>query len=129
MKKLLPNERERGFTLLEVLLVVAAIGILAGIVILALNPNKQLADTRNVQRKADVNTILNAIYQYAIDNNGQIPATVTTTATEICASGAASCTGLIDLSVLTLNEKYLTAMPRDPSGICNANGICYTVVK
>ena len=58
---------------LEILLVVAAIAILAGIVILAINPAKQLAETRNSERWADVNTILNAVYQYAIDNDGNIP--------------------------------------------------------
>jgi prepilin-type N-terminal cleavage/methylation domain-containing protein len=64
---------QKGFTLLEILLVVAAIAILAGIVIVALNPGKQLGDTRNSQRSVDVNTIINAVYQYSIDNNGNFP--------------------------------------------------------
>ena len=63
-------KNKKAFTLLEILLVVAAIAILASIVILAINPSKQLADTRNSQRRIDVNTILNAVYQYAIDKNG-----------------------------------------------------------
>ena len=121
------RRNNRGFTLLEILLVVAAIGILAGIVILALNPAKQLGDTRNAQRKVDVNTILNAVYQYTIDNNGTLPASITTTATEICATGG-TCTGLIDLSALTTSEKYLTAIPVEPQKT-NANGAGYTIKK
>ncbi len=119
----------KGFTLLEILLVVALIAILAGIVIMAINPGKQLADTRNAQRRVDVNTILNAVYQYTVDTNGVIPASITVTATEICKTGATDCTGLIDLSALTTNEKYLTAIPRDPSGTCAAAGVCYEILK
>lgn len=126
MKKIFNNQK--GFTLIEILLVVAAIAILAGIVILAINPGKQLGDTRNAQRHADINTILNGTYQYVIDNSGTLPAGITTTPTEICKTGG-TCTGLIDLSVLTLNEKYLTSIPKDPNGTCNANGVCYTIVK
>lgn len=114
--------------MLEVLLVVAALAILAGIVILALNPTKQLAETRNAQRWVDVNTVLNAVYQYSIDA-GSIPAGINTTSTEICATGASGCTALINLSELTTNETYLTSIPDDPSGTCNANGVCYEISK
>lgn len=119
--------KRKGFTLIEILLVVAAIGILAGIVILAINPTKQLADTRNAQRKVDVNTILSAVYQYAIDNNGTIPASITTTDTEICKTTASTCTGLTDLSVLTDDGTYLTAIPNDPSS--SSTGAGYNILK
>ena len=118
---------QSGFTLLEILLVVAAIGILAGIVIVALNPNKQLGDTRNAQRRADVNAILNGVYQYTIDSGGTLPASITITQTEICKTGG-SCAGLIDLSVLTTNEKYLFSIPTDPIG-ASTNGAGYEILK
>ena len=50
--------------------------ILAGIVILAINPTKQLGDTRNAERRSDVLTLLNAVYQYSIDRNGSLPSTI-----------------------------------------------------
>lgn len=118
---------EKGFTLLEILLVIAAIAILAGIVIIAINPSKQLGDTKNAQRRVDVNTILTAVYQYAVDTNGSLPASITTTETEICKTGG-TCTGLIDLSVLTTNEKYFSTIPTDPTG-SSANGTGYHIKK
>ena len=119
---------QKGFTLLEILLVVAAIGILAGIVILAINPSKQLGDTRNAQRRVNINTILNAVYQYTIDNSGNVPSSIPVgTPKEICrASTSSDC---VDLTVLTLNEKYLTSIPSDPSDGCLADGVCYKIMK
>ncbi|HLD30983.1 MAG TPA: type II secretion system protein [Patescibacteria group bacterium] len=124
MKK---TSNQKGFTLLEILLVVAAIAILAGIVILAINPSKQLGDTRNAQRRADVSTILNGVYQYTIDNNGTLPATIGVVQTEICRMGGA-CAGLIDLSVLTTDEEYLVSIPIDPTG-SSVNGAGYEIVR
>jgi prepilin-type N-terminal cleavage/methylation domain-containing protein len=122
---------KKGFTLLEILLVVAAIAILAGIVILAINPVKQLADTRNAQRSVDVNTILNGVYQYSIDNKGALP-DIPATATGICKTGTlpADCEtdGLVDLSVLTDDGKYLVSIPVDPSGATD-NNVNYTILK
>jgi type IV pilus assembly protein PilA len=118
----------KGFTLLEILLVVAAIAILAGIVIIAINPNKQLGDTRNAQRRSDVNTILNAVYQYALDNNGVIPPEMaSSTATlEICR--LAPCTGYADLTALTTNEKYIISIPIDPNAT-TTSGTGYYIRK
>ena len=118
---------KKGFTLVEVLLVIAIIAILASIVILAINPPRNITSANNAQRWSNVNTVLNAIHQYAIDNRGQVPSTITTVSTEICKTGA-SCAGLIDLSVLTDQERYVLKIPTDPTS-ASANGTGYFVNK
>jgi len=117
--------QQKGFTLLEVLLVIALIAVLAGIVIVAINPAKQLAEGRNTQRRSDVTTILDATYQYAIDHAGGIPAidavtgtsqvigTATTGCDTICA-GQTTTAACLDLTSYLL-PTYIVAIPFDPS--------------
>jgi len=129
---MITKNKQSGFTLLEILLVVAAIGILAAIVIVAINPTKQLGQTKNAQRRADVNTIINGVYQYAIDHAGTVPVGITVTSTEICQTDVATATctelNLVDLQVVTANETYLTRLPVDPTNTATA-GTNYFISK
>jgi len=120
--------KHKGFTLIELLVVLGIIAILAAIVIIAVNPARQFAISRNTVREANVNSILSAVWQYAVDNQGNLPATITETAGEICKTGAASCIGLVDLSVLTIDAKYIVKIPEDPKG-ASANGTGYWIQK
>jgi type IV pilus assembly protein PilA len=118
-----------GFTLIELLLVIGIIAILAAIVIVAINPTKQLGDARDAQRRSDVNTILNAIWQYAIDHNGSMPcdmagttcvdstARMFGTATENC-DGASACPAAASAAACFvpqgLTGTYIVSVPSDP---------------
>lgn len=140
----------KGFTLLEILLVVGIISILAGIVIIAINPNKQLGTTRDLQRKQAIGEINKALVQYYIDN-GEYPTyadNLDTTLKEICNTGTTESTDNIsectnnddDLINLTqLVPDYLSSIPVDPAGSLSSlfiqtvyaagNGTGYKVAK
>jgi type IV pilus assembly protein PilA len=108
--------------------VLGIIAILAAIVIIAVNPARQFAISRNTVRDANVNSILSASWQYAIDNQGNLPPAITEVSTEICKTGATSCSGFIDLSVLTVDGKYIIKIPEDPKG-SSVNGTGYFIQK
>ncbi len=58
------HRSEKGFTLLELLIVVVIISILAIVVLFVLNPAETLRKTRDAQRFADLATMKNAIALY-----------------------------------------------------------------
>lgn len=100
---------KKGFTLIELLVVIGIIVILAAIVLVAVNPGRQLATARNAQRSSDVNTILNAVNQYMVDHNGQTPDTFSD-----CSVGFSNIgSGGVDLSA-PLVATYVAKVPTDP---------------
>ena len=115
--------KKKGFTLIEILVVIGIIAILATIVIIAINPARQFAQARNTQRTSNLNSILNAIGQRIADNKGLFGAaagcvvpTAGTTYTIAIGSGTflAPATAIIDESCLT--PTYIPSqLPVDPS--------------
>lgn len=57
---------KKGFTLLEMLIVLTIIAILATVVFVSLDPMTQFAEGRNARRWSDVNNISTAMYRYVI---------------------------------------------------------------
>jgi len=68
---------QRGFSLIEIMVVTGTLALLSTIVIVAVSPAQQFARSRNAQRVAGLNFIASAIFQNIIDNNGNF----------VCSSG------------------------------------------
>lgn len=98
----------KGFTLIELLVVIGILAVLLAITLIAVNPAKNIEDAEDTQRRNDVTQILNAVGQYQVDNNGNPPAGVTGTATEV---GSGS--GLADICAAIV-PTYIAALPQDP---------------
>ena len=81
----------RGFTLVELLLVIGIIATLAVVVFVALDPAKRFQDSRDARRTSDVETILSAVHQYVIDNKGSFPASLNVDEERMLGTYGASC--------------------------------------
>lgn len=106
-------KQQKGFTLIEILVVIGIIAILAAVVLIAINPARQFALARNSQRQSNVNAILNAIGQRMVDKKGifetgcaagTIPATAT----------VMKKTGGYDIRPCIVST-YMSEIPYDPS--------------
>lgn len=123
------NKTQKGFTLIEILVVVSLIAILAAVTIVSVNSAKNFADTRNATRSSDVNSILNAVTQYLSEQGNTVASLGTIPA---CSPGPAAAigsdTGNVNLGT-TLVPSYIVSIPKDPSNGTDANTgytICIT---
>ena len=100
------KKSQKGFTLIEILVVIGILAILFTIALVAINPQRQFQQANDTKRRSDVNTLLNAITQYAADNAGTLPAGITASAQNVQNTAADLCAALV--------TRYLAGLPRDP---------------
>jgi uncharacterized delta-60 repeat protein/prepilin-type N-terminal cleavage/methylation domain-containing protein len=100
---------KKGFTLLEILLVIALLAILFATVLYALNPSRIISEANDNERKADALTIYQALEQYALktgSHHPQISALTANSTTPICKTPGAGC---IDITFLV--PTYIQSIP------------------
>jgi prepilin-type N-terminal cleavage/methylation domain-containing protein len=120
-------ETQGGFTLIELLVVIGILAILLAITLIALNPNQHFQGARNAQRSSNVSEILNAIYEYQAQNNGNLPASVNIAIPSYTA--IAGGTGHpTDIDLCDLVPAYIADLPTDPdttaSNVAGGNTPC-----
>ena len=108
---------KKGFTIIELLIVMAILGVLGVSVILVLNPLQQVKKANDARRKSDLKYITNLLNLYYNDN-GRYPAAGTCalgTAGFVYSIAGGACGGTGGTSwISALVPKYAATLPIDP---------------
>jgi type IV pilus assembly protein PilA len=104
----------KGFTLIEILIVVGIIAVLATVVLVAVNPSRQFKLARDTQRTSNVNAILNAVTQNVAEHKGLFTCNGTSTPISSSATVIKSGSGGLDIAKCIVPD-YISSLPFDPS--------------
>lgn len=109
-----PKKLKGGFTLLELLLVIAIVAVLAGIIIFSMNPEKRVNDVNDAKSHANNQDLQKAFNAFVVDNSGNLPSgffNITTPGIyDICKNGTTG--GCIKFDELVSNG-YVQQIPLD----------------
>lgn len=126
-------KNQKGFTLVELLIVIVIISILAVVIFVALNPGERFGQSRDAVRQNDVQEILSAVKLYQVDNGGDhLTAIQQLTAGDVymivngmttgcddnnayCTTNVSSDTHCVNFADL-LTAGYLDELPVSPAG-------------
>lgn len=105
---------KKGFTLLELLLVIAVITSLAGIVFFTLRPSLTLLEANRIKDESHANDIQDAVVSYIVENAGAYPGNLNTIGGtgyyDICNYGEDNGNCVI---LDSLVPQYLSTIPKD----------------
>jgi prepilin-type N-terminal cleavage/methylation domain-containing protein len=77
----------KGFTLIELLIVIAILGVLAVVILVAINPQEQLARTRDAGRTSTITQLGHAMQAYGASHEGNYIAASTSWITDLVGAG------------------------------------------
>jgi len=153
---LVEKQQIKGFTLLELLIVIAIIAVLSAIIFVAIDPMTRFRDSRDAARWTDAAELLHAIKIDQVDNNGSYASainnlindeiyligtdvadcdtqdslgTVVTCTAPVTQAGCANLTSGADNLV---SEGYISSIPVSPNSTTNrwgSNKTGYTIEK
>lgn len=108
------KNKTKGFTLIEVLIVIGIMAVLAAVVLVAVNPARQFKLARDAQRVSNVNALLNTIGQNIAEHKGLFTCGTSTVAIPIVPTVIKSGSGGFDLASCVV-PAYISSLPFDPS--------------
>ena len=119
------HDKKIGFTLIELIVVLAIIGVLVGILVAVIKPQQIFARLRDTQRQADLNRLANAIQTY-IAEFAQNPSAIVLTATP---GGVSGCRPVDATSSAGTIYYSASGNPGTTSNFANARATTSTAVN